>query len=272
MVRCGMASIEGLRASSVTAYAGGSLDDADVTRALATRLAQGGPEGRRAPYYRAKRIMDVALILMAALVVLPVVILLGVLVRLGSPGPAIFTQERLGARWTRRDGLWGWELRPFKFYKLRTMVQDADPTPHRTYLAAYIAGDVGAIELANPGASDGSYKIACDPRVTRIGSVLRALSLDELPQLWNVLKGDMSLVGPRPPLTYEVARYTPDQMQRLAGPAGITGWWQVNGRSTLTFQEMLDLDTFYLDRQSLFFDIRILARTLGVVLTGRGAG
>ncbi len=267
-----MANMESVRAIPLTADLDLPCDPADPTIGHVQALLPGGPRGGEAPYFLAKRFIDVVLILLVAPVVVPIVIVLGVLVRLGSSGPAIFTQERMGARWTRRNGTWAWELCPFTFYKLRTMVHDADTAPHRTYLDAYIAGDDGAIKLANPGASGGCYKIADDPRITRIGATLRRFSLDELPQLWNVLKGDMSLVGPRPPISYEVDRYTPDQLQRLAGPPGITGWWQVNGRSTLTFQEMVDLDKSYLARQSLRLDLSVLARTLGVVVTGDGAG
>jgi lipopolysaccharide/colanic/teichoic acid biosynthesis glycosyltransferase len=194
------------------------------------------------------------------------------IVRIDSPGPAFFTQSRMSARRRREDGRWVWELKPFTFYKLRTMARNADPTLHRTYLDAYIAGDDDAIKRLNEGSSDGSYKIAKDPRVTRVGATIRALSLDELPQLWNVLKGDMSLVGPRPPIDYEVERYSSDQLQRLAGPAGLTGWWQVNGRALLTFEEMVALDTSYLSQRSLLLDLTILVRTLGVVVTREGAG
>jgi lipopolysaccharide/colanic/teichoic acid biosynthesis glycosyltransferase len=225
-----------------------------------------------AAYFAAKRVLDVGLVLAVSPLVLPVVLLLGLIVRLDSPGSALFSQQRISARRVLRDGAWVWELRSFRFYKLRTMAHNADPTLHRTYLDAYIAGDVDAIQRLNGERSDGSYKMAKDPRITRVGATIRALSLDELPQLWNVLKGDMSLVGPRPPIDYEIDRYTPAQLQRLAGPAGLTGSWQVNGRSTLTFEEMVDLDTAYLVRRSLLLDLTILVRTLGVVVSREGAG
>ena len=111
-----------------------------------------------------------------------------------------------------------------------------------------------------------------DERVTRLGAKLRSLSIDELPQLWNVAKGDMSVVGPRPPIEYELPMYSELDLRRLAGPPGLTGWWQVNGRSELTFQEMVELDVTYLDRQSIWLDLRILARTVPTVFSTRGAG
>jgi lipopolysaccharide/colanic/teichoic acid biosynthesis glycosyltransferase len=229
------------------------------------------PGKGRTSYFVAKRVLDVGLVLATAPISLPLTLVLGLLVRRDSPGPAIFTQQRLGARRVRRDDHWVWELRPFTFYKLRTMAEDADPTLHRTYLDAYIAGDEAAMQQVNGDRSEGSYKIASDPRVTRLGATLRRLSLDELPQLWNVLKGDMSLVGPRPPIDYEVPRYTPNHLRRLAGPAGLTGAWQVNGRSTLTFDEMVHLDTSYLSRQSLLLDLTIIVKTLGAVVARQGA-
>jgi lipopolysaccharide/colanic/teichoic acid biosynthesis glycosyltransferase len=229
------------------------------------------PGEGRDRYFVTKRILDVVLVLATAPIALPITVVLGLLVRLDSPGPAIFAQQRIGARRVRRDGRWVWELRTFSFYKLRTMADRADPTLHRAYLEAYIAGDEEAMQRVNGDRAEGSYKIACDPRVTRLGAKLRAFSLDELPQLWNVLKGDMSLVGPRPPIDYEVTRYAPSHLQRLAGPAGLTGSWQVNGRSTLTFDEMVDLDTSYLNRQSLLLDLTIMLRTLGAVVARQGA-
>jgi lipopolysaccharide/colanic/teichoic acid biosynthesis glycosyltransferase len=233
-------------------------------------LVASSPGG--APYFALKRAMDVLLVLLLSPLALPIVLVVGIIVRIDSPGPALFTQQRISARRRRRGGDLVWELQPFTFYKLRTMARNADPTLHRTYLDAYIAGDEEAIERLNEGGSDGSYKLAKDPRVTRVGATIRALSLDELPQLWNVLKGDMSLVGPRPPIDYEVERYSKDQLQRLAGPAGLTGWWQVNGRATVTFEEMVALDTSYLSQRSLLHDLTILVRTLGVVVKREGAG
>jgi lipopolysaccharide/colanic/teichoic acid biosynthesis glycosyltransferase len=165
------------------------------------------------------------------------------------------------------------QLTTFPFYKFRTMVNDVPADLHQEYTAAYIAGDESRIaEFHVDGNGNGSYKLESDPRVTRIGHFLRKTSLDELPQLWNVLRGDMSLVGPRPPLEYEVEKYEDRHFERLAGPGGITGLWQVRGRCETTFDEMITLDLEYLKRRSTLLDIRILVETIPAVLSGRGAG
>jgi lipopolysaccharide/colanic/teichoic acid biosynthesis glycosyltransferase len=140
-------------------------------------------------------------------------------------------------------------------------------------MAAYLAGDEAAMVALQPGGEAGaSHKLAADPRITRVGRVLRKLSLDELPQLWNVLCGQMALVGPRPPLRYEVDLYEERHLRRLAGRPGVTGWWQVNGRCETTFEEMVELDLEYLDRRSLWLDLVILVRTLPAMVSTRGAG
>jgi lipopolysaccharide/colanic/teichoic acid biosynthesis glycosyltransferase len=158
-------------------------------------------------------------------------------------------------------------------YKFRTMISDSDPELHRLYVEAYMAGDEAAMAEVQPGEpDDGVFKLAGDPRVTRVGSILRRLSLDELPQLWNVLRGDMSIVGPRPPLRYEVERYSELELGRLTTKPGLTGWWQVNGRCETTFEQMIELDLAYIERQSFVFDILILLKTIPAVFTGRGAG
>jgi lipopolysaccharide/colanic/teichoic acid biosynthesis glycosyltransferase len=226
----------------------------------------------RRTYYVAKRFIDIVLVLVAAPVVVPLVLLLGLLVKLDSRGPVIFTQQRFGARRLRVNDTVAWELRPFRFYKLRTMYASTDTAVHQAYLEAYIAGDELAMRRFDTHRSDGSYKMTNDKRITRVGGLLRRLSLDELPQLWNVLKGDMSLVGPRPPLAYEIAKYATTDYQRVAGPAGLTGSWQVSGRSTLNFEEMVELDTAYLAEQSIWLDLKIMARTAPAALSGRGAG
>ncbi len=193
-----------------------------------------------------KRILDV--VVAAALLVLaaPLMLLIALAIKLDSPGPVIFRQRRVG-----KDG------RLFTFYKFRGMVADAEARLH---------------EVAHLNEVDGPiFKSRRDPRVTRVGRVLRRTSLDELPQLWNVLRGDMSLVGPRPPLPTEVAQYEPWQRDRLLAPGGITGLWQVSGRNLLGFEDMVRLDLEYITRWSLWLDLVILARTVLVVFTARGA-
>jgi lipopolysaccharide/colanic/teichoic acid biosynthesis glycosyltransferase len=140
-------------------------------------------------------------------------------------------------------------------------------------MAAYITGDEERMALLQgDGSEPGSYKLTCDPRVTRLGALLRRFSLDELPQLWDIIKGDMTLVGPRPPLPYEVELYDDRHLRRMAGTPGLTGWWQVRGRCETDFEEMVDLDLEYVDRQSIWFDLKVLALTLPAVISRRGAG
>ncbi len=182
-----------------------------------------------------KRAVDVAAAALLLGALAPLLAAVAVAVKAGSPGEIVFRQRRAG-----RSG------RPFTIYKFRTMVRDAPSSPL------------------------GTYCYADDPRVTRVGRLLRATSLDELPQLWNVLRGDMSLVGPRPDLPHHVERYTPAQRRRLEVRPGITGWAQVNGRNGIGWDERIALDLEYVARWSLGLDARILARTAAVVLTRRG--
>ena len=194
----------------------------------------------------AKRALDITVAAVLLVLAAPLMLLIALAIKLDSPGPVIFRQRRVG-----KDG------RLFTFYKFRGMVADAEARLH---------------EVAHLNEVDGPiFKSRRDPRVTRVGRVLRRTSLDELPQLWNVLRGDMSLVGPRPPLPTEVTRYEPWQRDRLLVPGGITGLWQVSGRNLLGFEDMVRLDLEYITRWSLWLDLRILLRTILVVLTARGA-
>ncbi len=198
-------------------------------------------------YDRVKRLLDVSLVLLFLPVILPVGALLWIVVRLEYPRvPAVFLQMRTG-----KDG------RRFRMLKFRTMVPDADRL--KTELA----------HLNERRWPD--FKIEDDPRITRVGNLLRSTSLDELPQLWNVLKGDMSLVGPRPPLPAEVAQYDRWQRRRLSMKPGITCLWQVGGRNDVDFDTWMKLDMEYIDNWSLFLDIKILLKTIPVVLTAKGA-
>jgi len=203
----------------------------------------------------AKRALDVSIALVLLILLAPILLLVALAIRLESPGAALFRQERFGRGGER-----------FTFYKFRTMVDGNDPTAHRTYVRQLITE--GSNELKG---DTGSFKLENDPRVTRLGHTLRRLSIDELPQLINVIAGDMSLVGPRPPLPYEVELYSAQASRRLECLPGITGLWQVSGRCETTFDEMVELDIRYIETWTLGLDLRILARTVPVVLGRKGA-
>jgi lipopolysaccharide/colanic/teichoic acid biosynthesis glycosyltransferase len=171
-------------------------------------------------------------------------------VRLSSRGPAVFRQERLGHRG-----------RPFTLLKFRTMYTDADDAVHRAYVTQLLTK-----EAPVTGGSSGLFKLEADPRITPVGRWLRRASLDELPQLVNVLRGEMSLVGPRPALAWEAELYHESDHRRFDVLPGITGLWQVSGRSRLSMREALALDVEYVRRRSLWLDVMILARTIPTVL------
>ena len=217
---------------------------------LAIAVPQAAPFETPAPsgfYLRhGKRLLDVIGASLALIAGLPLLAVLAALIVLESRGPVFYRSVRIG-----RGG------RPFVFYKLRSMVKDADRKRK---------------ELSHLNEADGPvFKIARDPRITRIGRFIRTTSLDEIPQFWNVLKGDMSLVGPRPPIPEEVAQYEPWQLRRLDVRPGITCLWQISGRSRLGFEEWMRLDLQYIKRQSLMLDLRILIRTIPAVLSREGA-
>jgi exopolysaccharide biosynthesis polyprenyl glycosylphosphotransferase len=204
-----------------------------------------------------KRASDVFLASAALLLLAPVWLLIALLIKLDSRGPVLYRQERVGM-----DG------RIFLFLKFRTMRPDADDSAHRDYQRRLIQGQPGT----NLGDTERPvYKLHADPRVTRVGRLLRRLSLDELPQLLNVLRGDMSVVGPRPPIPYEVEAYALWHRKRLDMKPGLTGLWQVSGRNRLSFDEMVRLDLFYIENWSLLLDLRIILKTLPVVLRGDDA-
>jgi lipopolysaccharide/colanic/teichoic acid biosynthesis glycosyltransferase len=182
-----------------------------------------------------KRAIDLAIASIISIVSAPLTGLLALAVRLESPGHPIYRQTRVG-----KGG------RAFEIYKLRTMVRGAE------FTGAGLAIQEG------------------DDRITRVGALLRRYSLDELPNLWNVLRGEMSIVGPRPTVPVQVEQYTQRERGRLAVKPGITGWAQVNGRASLPWAERIELDLWYVEHQSLTLDLRILARTAGMVLSGHG--
>jgi lipopolysaccharide/colanic/teichoic acid biosynthesis glycosyltransferase len=201
----------------------------------------------------ARRALDVTVAGAALLVLVPLIAVSAVAVRLSSPGPVLFRQRRLGRH-----------MQPFTVLKFRTMRADADSALHRDYVRSLIGTQ------PPEDAPENLYKLVIDPRVTRVGRFLRSWSIDELPQLWNVLRGEMSLVGPRPVIEYEVEQYPDWYLRRFAVKPGLTGLWQVSGRNEKTYEEMVRYDIEYAERRSLWLDLRILARTALVVMRRQG--
>jgi len=253
------------------------------------------------------RALDIAGSAILLVLLAPLLAVIAIAVRLDSPGPAVFRQQRIGRH-----------RRPFTVNKFRSMYDGSAHDRHREFVLGLIRGeqpdhdifdrdsagrditgrdvpergsasvrgstvqaaagrdtsDQDTADRSTPEQDDGPrpyYKMVADPRVTRTGRLLRRSSLDELPQLWNVLRGDMSLVGPRPAIPYEVEHYPPEWLGRLAVKPGITGLWQVNGRSQVTLEEMVGLDVEYARRRSVWLNLWILIRTVPTVLSAKGA-
>ena len=202
----------------------------------------------------AKRAVDVVSSLLVMTVGAPLFIFLAAAVKLSSPGPIFFRQVRIG-----KDG------QPFVFYKFRSMRHNNDDAAHRDFAREFINGE--SVESRDRTV----FKMVRDPRITAIGRFLRRSSLDELPQFYNVLRGEMSLVGPRPPISYELDHYQDWHRDRLKVKPGLTGLWQVSGRSSVGFDEMVMLDLYYIGHWNLKLDLKIMARTLPVMVKGEGA-
>jgi len=206
----------------------------------------------KASFHAMKRTIDIAGRITALLLLSPVFLVIAALVKLSSPGPVLFRQKRLG--------LFGAQ---FDFLKFRTMHAGNDPAIHKDYVEKLIRNQQGPLQV---------YKLRNDPRVTPIGRFLRKSSLDELPQFLNVLKGEMSLVGPRPPIPYEMEKYQSWHKRRVIEvKPGLTGLWQVQGRSRTTFDEMVRMDIQYIRNQSGWLDFKIVMKTPRAVLSGAGA-
>jgi lipopolysaccharide/colanic/teichoic acid biosynthesis glycosyltransferase len=204
-----------------------------------------------------RRSLDLVLASVALVLASPVMAAISLIIKLTSRGPVLFAQKRLG-----KGG------REFTFLKFRTMHHNCDQGVHKDYVTRLIQNQADSFEMNG----ESYYKLLEDPRVTRFGRFLRRTSLDELPQLLNVLRGEMSLVGPRPPIGYEVERYKPWQLRRvLEAKPGITGLWQVSGRSTTTFDEQVRLDLKYVEERSFFLNVTIILKTFKAVLSARGA-
>ena len=204
-------------------------------------------------YERAKRVLDIVFTLCIAVPVLLFSAVIALLILADSEGPILYRQKRVG-----RNGA------EFEMLKFRSMYVKNDDSKHREAIKHYMNGS----KLNND--TNSPYKIYDDPRVTKVGKFIRSTSLDELPQFLNVLRGEMSLVGPRPPLPYEVELYSLHQKLRLSGKPGLTGPWQIYGRSRVTFENMVEMDIAYLQRQSLWEDIKLIFLTVPVVIKKRG--
>ncbi|MEY3288050.1 MAG: hypothetical protein RLZZ419_292 [Pseudomonadota bacterium] len=206
-----------------------------------------------------KRAVDIIGSIIGIIIFMPVMLMTALAIKVTSPGPVIFRQIRLGKQGT-----------PFKFYKFRSMHINLDDKIHREYIQNFINGDHAKVNQGD--AEKPFYKIKLDPRITRVGRFIRKTSIDELPQFFNVLIGNMSLVGPRPPLPYEAEKYQAWHLQRiLEMKPGITGLWQVEGRSKTGWDESVRLDIRYIQNWSLLLDLKILFRTIETVLNCRGA-
>jgi lipopolysaccharide/colanic/teichoic acid biosynthesis glycosyltransferase len=229
----------------------------------------------RPGYFLAKRCLDVALTLICIAVLSPVFLVTTLLVRLTSRGPAFYRQERVGY-----DG------RPFTMLKFRSMYVQNDESLHRIAYEQFLRGermsgkvDGALLDAEQPNGANATLEKAkkakkqppSDPRITPVGNFLRRSSIDELPQLFNVLRGEMSLVGPRPPIPYEVGLYQPWHLKRLDTLPGMTGFWQVYGRSRVTFERMVEMDLEYIEKQSFWYDIKLLFLTIPAVLNRKGA-
>jgi lipopolysaccharide/colanic/teichoic acid biosynthesis glycosyltransferase len=218
-------------------------------------------------YYRLKRGLDLLVTVLALFPLAPLLLLIALAIKLDTPGPVFFRQERIGAKRKSIDGRTVWEVQKFRVLKFRSMVRDADESLHRAHIKMFVHGT-----LPEQNASGAKVKIQDDPRITRVGKILRRTSLDELPQLFNVLRGEMSLVGPRPVPEYEVHEYWEAwHHERLATLPGLTGLWQVEGRGLISFEEMVLLDIEYISNQSFWLDLKLLLLTVPAVITGRGA-
>jgi lipopolysaccharide/colanic/teichoic acid biosynthesis glycosyltransferase len=226
--------------------------DAQTIEALEAALGRGLPEPLSRASRIVKRTVDIVGASLLLVVFLPVVVMAAIAIKLETPGPVLFRQSRVGKG-----------ARRFQMLKLRSMYVDNDDAIHHDYVAKLMRGEAEAHE--------GVFKLVHDPRVTKVGRVIRRYSVDELPQFWNVLRGDMSLVGPRPALPREVALYDGAAHQRLAVKPGVTGLWQVSGRSRLTFSDMVELDVAYWREWTLRRDIGILLRTPVAAFSGRGS-
>jgi lipopolysaccharide/colanic/teichoic acid biosynthesis glycosyltransferase len=237
-----------------------SADRHSASTATGTRHAPEVEPTEDRPMEAIVRIVDLIVSGLMLIVLAPLLATLALAIRADSSGSPIFRQRRCGRG-----------LDEFTVFKFRTMRCDTAVDAHRSYVLDVINSNGNGNGSPRTSRDSGLQKLENDDRVTRVGAFLRRFSLDELPQLWNVLRGEMTLVGPRPPIPYEVDFYPPRWLGRLSVKPGLTGLWQVSGRNELDYAEMVELDLEYVERRSLRLNAMILLRTIKVVLTGRGA-
>lgn len=236
----------------------------ETVQDTSSRTHDGGSAMRPTTAYRiAKRTLDIVVATILLIVLLPFLLIVALLISLDSPGAPIFGQKRMGYNW--RTG----QCQPFFFLKLRSMYKNTDSSAHERYVKDWINGNGhGKGDNGHDKAADLSH----DDRITRVGRFIRRNSIDELPQLWNVIRGEMSLVGPRPVPVYEVEQYSEWHKKRLLATPGITGLWQITSRGWGTVDDMVRLDIGYINNQSFLNDLKILLHTIPSVISKTGAG
>lgn len=244
--------------------------NAKSARPYTSEILRAAVEGRGV-YYVLKRMGDLFIAGILLLALLPVMMLIAIAILIYSPGPIFFSQERVGARRVRIGNAYFWKQENFRCYKFRTMKIGADSTVHKDYVEALIRNDQKKMSEIQ-GRDTKVRKLLNDPRIIRPGRFLRKFSFDELPQLWNVILGDMSMIGPRPAIPYEVELYKTWYYRRLEAQPGITGLQQVKARCIADFETQVKYDIEYVDNQSLWLDIKIALQTPLAVISGRGAG
>lgn len=221
-------------------------------------------------YFFSKRVLDVLIASTALFFLVPLMLVFVILIPLDSPGSPVFKQTRVSAKRKRTKSSERWEVYEFTCYKFRSMYQVCNTDIHRAFITAFIQNDQAGMDDLQ-GKDTSVRKLVNDPRISRIGHFIRKTSIDELPQLLNVLKGDMSIVGPRPAIPYEVEMYEPWHYKRLRAKPGLTGWWQINGRGVAEFDEGVEQDVWYTRQQSFWLDLVIILRTPREVLLRKGA-
>ncbi|MEI6289357.1 MAG: sugar transferase [Chloroflexota bacterium] len=221
-------------------------------------------------YYAAKRALDFFIALVMLIILSPLLLFISLIIYIYSPGPVFFIQERVGAVRKVINNEIYWKKVNFRCFKFRTMRLNADPALHQKYIKALIENNEAQM-AALQSEPTSIRKLINDPRLIRPGHILRKLSLDELPQLWNVLRGEMSMVGPRPAIPYEVELYKSWHLRRLEAQPGITGLQQITARSTADFDQLVKLDIEYVRKQSMLFDLMIMIKTPLVVFSTKGA-